>query len=101
MLEEHVVGIKHIDLELLKRKTKYTGYTENANSVVFFWKVLENVDNRKGPEEKEKGQKDLANFLRFVWGRSRLPAEDSPHWGTGFEITKAAMPADSCPVGHT
>jgi hypothetical protein len=43
-------------------RTKYDGIDKNANHVKWFWEVL-----------REVTPKDRQMFLRFVWGRSRLP----------------------------
>lgn len=60
-----VAGRSDINVNLLKENTEYgEGYTENSNAVKLFWKVITNFSD----EEREL-------YLKFVWGRSRLPLE--------------------------
>lgn len=60
-----VVGRADVNVNLLKENTVYgEGYTENSPAIKFFWKVLTNFSD----EEREL-------YLKFVWGRSRLPLE--------------------------
>jgi len=62
-IELCVCGRPGIDLRLLKKHTRYCGVSPTERHIVFFWKVLETFT----PEQ-------LTLFIRFVWGRSRLPA---------------------------
>ena len=60
-----VSGRTDINVELLKKNTVYKGgYTGQEPVINYFWRVLQNFTN----EEREL-------YLRFVWGRSRLPLE--------------------------
>ena len=60
-----VVGRADVNVNLLKENTEYgEGYTENSRAVKYFWNVLTNFSH----EEREL-------YLKFVWGRSRLPLE--------------------------
>lgn len=62
-LETNVCGEVTIDLELLKRCTVYEdGYSASDRYVTDLWQVLEEMDHA-----------ERANFLRFTWGRTRLP----------------------------
>ncbi|KAJ4458637.1 putative hect e3 ubiquitin [Paratrimastix pyriformis] len=63
-MELRVCGQVNMDLDLLKRHTNIEG-ADNPELVRMFWAVLESF----GPEER-------AGFLRFTWGRSRLPLTD-------------------------
>ena len=66
-LQQLVCGDAEIDLDLLREMTEYEdGVTKDSPHVKIFWKVLESFDN-----------KDRAAFLRFVWGRVRIPNGDS------------------------
>ena len=66
-LELSVCGDPKIDIEALKNHTTYTGgLTANSPVVKYFWKTL----NSFSQEERQL-------FLRFVWGRNRLPAHDA------------------------
>jgi len=60
-----ISGSKKFDLELLKRNTSWTGcYDENIKK--YFWKYME-----------ELSEEMKVNYLKFVWGRSSLPLNDS------------------------
>lgn len=60
-----VAGRSDINVNLLKENTEYgEGYTEDSKAVKLFWKVITNFSD----EEREL-------YLKFVWGRSRLPLE--------------------------
>eukprot|EP00003_Mantamonas_plastica_P032759 TRINITY_DN905_c0_g1_i15.p2 TRINITY_DN905_c0_g1~~TRINITY_DN905_c0_g1_i15.p2 ORF type:complete len:1205 (-),score=565.17 TRINITY_DN905_c0_g1_i15:483-4097(-) len=61
-LQEQVCGIPDVDLVLLKKVTTYSGYKPDSDVVQNFWKCMESYT----PEERQ-------DFLRFVWGRSRMP----------------------------
>ena len=55
-----------MNLELLRLHTVYVGWTEEHEVVQRFWRVMEGLSN-----------KDRSLFLRFTWGRSRLPKSDN------------------------
>ena len=60
-----MVGRADINVGLLKMNTEYgEGFTEKSPAIQFFWNVL----NSFSDEEREL-------YLKFVWGRSRLPLE--------------------------
>jgi len=61
-LELEVCGSPTIDIELLKQNTQYTGCDALSPHIIYFWKVLESFS-----------QLERSQFLRFCWGRSRLP----------------------------
>lgn len=64
-LKTIVVGRANINVELLKKHTEYgDGYKESSPVIQNFWKVLKDFSD----EEREL-------YLKFVWGRSRLPLE--------------------------
>lgn len=65
-LELRVCGEPTLDVQVLKRVTRYSpsSYTESAEIVQWFWKVLEDFS----AEERAK-------FLQFAWARTRLPAD--------------------------
>jgi len=89
MLEERIVGVTHIDIDLLKRKASYDGFSVQSPSVKHFWTALESFSHA-----------ELRQFLHFVWGRSRLPPEGSDKWGGGFKLSKASR-TDMLPLAHT
>ena len=61
-LEEYICGKPHLDIQLLRERTRYEGYESDSPIIINFWKALESFNE----EEKSK-------YLRFVSGRSRLP----------------------------
>ncbi len=61
-LEFKVCGRKEIETEALKAITSYSGGDASCTTAKFFWKVFE-----------EFSYDERALYLRFVWGRSRLP----------------------------
>ncbi|CAF3941955.1 unnamed protein product [Rotaria magnacalcarata] len=65
-LEEAVCGNGRIDVELLKRNTRYKYSSLESPYIQRFWKVLSEMFN--------ENQKKL--FLKFVWGRTTLPSRD-------------------------
>ena len=65
-LEELVCGKGFIDIEMLKRNTRYESDNESSPHIQLFWTVLSEMFTEE--------QKKL--FLIFVWGRSTLPYTD-------------------------
>jgi len=79
-LELMVCGPPKVDLALLREMTVYVGCSESDQHIQAFWKVLNSF-----PEETR------SLYLRFVWGRSRLPTSkaswgDAPHKISSFEL---------------
>ena len=62
-LELEVCGSPEIDVDHLKANTTYSGCSPHDQHIKHFWTVLASFS------QLERGQ-----FLRFAWGRSRLPA---------------------------
>jgi len=91
-LQKAVCGETIIDLEVLKRHTTYEGYSGLEPVVQFFWQALRRFDN------------DLrVKFLQFVWGRSRLPQNESM-WETSMRVHScggARNPDARLPLSHT
>jgi hypothetical protein len=79
-----------VNVDILMERTEYSGIDESASHVQLFWEVL-----------REMTPKERSLFLRFVWGRSRLPA------GKNFKKFKltgmsTSGPVDNyLPVAHT
>ena len=84
-----------IDMDVWKLHTEYqNGYSETHPTIKLFWKVLESLSFE-----------EQAGFVRFAWGRSRLPSRNA--W---FDNMKLQRPANSggktdaenmLPVAHT
>jgi len=64
-LEKKIIGDATFDLEYFKTITDYRDCDENTPTVKLFWKVLESFTNS-----------DREQYLRFVWGRTRLPLKE-------------------------
>nr|XP_015210635.1 PREDICTED: E3 ubiquitin-protein ligase HECTD3 [Lepisosteus oculatus] len=62
-LEKKVCGDPEITVEALKRLTRYEDLEQSDERVQYLWEALTNFTNE-----------DRSRFLRFVTGRSRLPA---------------------------
>ncbi|TMW68517.1 hypothetical protein Poli38472_005985 [Pythium oligandrum] len=65
-LELMVCGSPEVDVDLLQRCTEYSGCKATDEHVLWFWRVL-----------RDFSHEERSAFLRFVWGRSRLPATES------------------------
>lgn len=65
-LELKTVGDPIIDVDRLKAMSEYKNCTERHDVVRRFWRVLKELTN----EQKK-------SYLRFVWGRVRLPPWDA------------------------
>merc|ERR1712072_1671673 len=91
-LSERVCGNPIVDLAILKKKAVYEGCEENSVTVKYLWQALADFS-----------QEDRQLFVRFCWGRTRLPqSEDSPMWKDGFKIANASdIPQNGLPRGHT
>jgi hypothetical protein len=89
-VETLVCGAADINVDVLKGNTIYDGLNETSPQIVMFWEVL-----------REMTAKERSLFLRFVWGRSRLPA------GKDFKQFKIANksvsgnPDGYLPLSHT
>jgi hypothetical protein len=89
-VETLVCGAADINVEILKSKTSYSGLSESDPQVKFFWEVL-----------TEMSPKERSLFLRFVWGRSRLPSGKD---FKNFSMTNKSVsgnPDQYLPVSHT
>lgn len=79
-LETMVCGSREISISLLKSVTTYKGIEHSAPLVTWFWEVMEsfNTDER-------------ALFLRFVWGRTRLPRTTADFRGRDFVLQVSSL----------
>jgi hypothetical protein len=88
-----VCGREEFDVELLARHTQYVGYAEDSAPVRLFWRVF------RGLTEGEKSA-----FLRFAWGRLRLPLTDA-EFDVKFTLQKMTGMGgggdDELPKSHT
>lgn len=72
-LEHLVCGSPDFSLDLLRSTTKYKGCAESSCYVEWFWSCM-----------AELSLAECAMFLRFVWGRARLPRSESDFNGKNF-----------------
>ncbi|XP_055518701.1 probable E3 ubiquitin-protein ligase HERC1 isoform X3 [Leucoraja erinacea] len=88
-LEQMVCGLPEISVEVLKKVVRYREVDEQHQLAQWFWKTLEEFSN----EER-------VLFMRFVSGRSRLPA-NTADISQRFQIMKVDRPYDSLPTSQT
>jgi hypothetical protein len=89
-VERMVCGVPDVDVDLLESVTEHR-INKQAKHVVFFWKALRSFS-----------AEDKRMFLRFVWGRSRLPL-NAAQFTQRFKLEDFhKSPADQyMPVAHT
>jgi len=90
-LEVMVCGSSTIDIKLLKSVTEYSSCSSTDTHIQYFWQILE-----------EFSEEERSTFLRFVWGRSRLPLT-ADGFSQRFKLQLfGKQPADQyLPVAHT
>lgn len=89
-LEVLVAGRPEVDVELLKRHTKYSGGLSESDPVVkMFWEVFETLSD----EER-------CGWIRFAWGRARLPTGGA-RWTSSHTLQRRGTGDASLPVAHT
>ncbi|XP_017887257.1 E3 ubiquitin-protein ligase HERC2 [Ceratina calcarata] len=74
-LETMVCGSPDIPLTLLKSVATYKGIQATAPLIQWFWEVMEEFSNQ-----------ERSLFLRFVWGRTRLPRTIADFRGRDFVL---------------
>ncbi|XP_023218340.1 E3 ubiquitin-protein ligase HERC2-like isoform X1 [Centruroides sculpturatus] len=74
-LETMVCGSPDIPIQLLKAVATYKGIESDAPLVRWFWEVMEEFSNT-----------ERSLFLRFVWGRTRLPRTIADFRGRDFVL---------------
>jgi len=84
-LEAMVCGSPEIPLALLKSVTTYKGVEAHCGLVRWFWEVMD-----------EYSHVERSLFLRFVWGRTRLPRTLADFRGRDFvlQVLDKYSPAD-------
>jgi len=88
-LELLVCGNPVIDLEVLRKHTLYQGLSSSSPLVKYFWQTMESFN-----------QEERQMFLRFVWGRSRLPVSESD-WTQQFTLQPMRAGDETLPIAHT
>ncbi|KAI3466413.1 hypothetical protein Pfo_023076 [Paulownia fortunei] len=94
-LELLISGLPEIDLDDLKVNTEYTGYTVASDVVQWFWEVVKGFN-----------KEDMARFLQFVTGTSKVPLEgfkalQGISGPQRFQIHKAYGAPERLPSAHT
>lgn len=90
VIEGRACGEKKLDVEKLKSITTYPQCEENHRIVARFWRVFEAFT------EEEKGL-----YLKFVWGRSRLPIDCSSLKHKHEVRLETDLDAKAFPKSHT
>jgi len=62
-VQTKVCGTADVNVDILMENTEYESINKEAPHVLMFWEVL-----------REMSPQERTLFLRFVWGRTRLPA---------------------------
>ncbi|XP_052077229.1 E3 ubiquitin-protein ligase HERC2-like isoform X2 [Mytilus californianus] len=92
-LETMVCGSPDIPLNLLKSVATYKGIEAIAPLIQWFWEVMEELSNN-----------ERSLFLRFVWGRTRLPRTIADFRGRDFVLQvldKYSPPDHFLPESYT
>ena len=93
-LEVACAGRAEVDVGVLRSRTALQGYSRESPVVVHFWRLFEGWSHAQ-----------RSAYLRFVWGRSRLPAPD--HWprergrDVPHVISRATGGVLQLPMAHT
>lgn len=74
-LQTMVCGSPEIEMGLLKTVATYKGVESTSSLVQWFWEVMEEFSNQ-----------ERSLFLRFVWGRTRLPRTIADFRGRDFVL---------------
>ncbi|EDV24531.1 uncharacterized protein TRIADDRAFT_56425 [Trichoplax adhaerens] len=92
-LERMVCGNPEIPIDLLKSVSTFKGVKSDSPIVQWFWEVLEGFSSY-----------ERSLFLRFVWGRTRLPRTIADFRGRDFVLQvldKYSPPDDFLPESYT
>ena len=84
-----VCGSPDIPLHLLKSVATYKGVEPTAPLIQWFWEVMESFSNT-----------ERSLFLRFVWGRTRLPRTIADFRGRDFVVQVSGEGCSISPLGH-
>ncbi|KAL1506224.1 hypothetical protein ABEB36_005622 [Hypothenemus hampei] len=88
-LEQLVCGMSHISINVLKKIVRYRELNEDHELVKWLWNILENfTDNER------------VLFMRFVSGRSRLPA-NLADLSQRFQVMKVDKAINGLPTAQT
>eukprot|EP01091_Cochliopodium_minus_P010079 TRINITY_DN2625_c0_g3_i1.p1 TRINITY_DN2625_c0_g3~~TRINITY_DN2625_c0_g3_i1.p1 ORF type:complete len:1721 (+),score=746.57 TRINITY_DN2625_c0_g3_i1:2414-7576(+) len=85
-IQMRVCGSPFIDVQLLKRHTKYSGLSSKSPVVEWFWNTL-----------SEMNQEQLRRFIRFSWAQERLPTDDEDFKRNGTRMLIKSYVSNSPP----
>eukprot|EP00937_MAST-01D_sp_MAST-1D-sp2_P000982 g982.t1 len=88
-VEALVAGRPGVDIEYLKKHTDYRGFDASSSVIGWFWEAMESFSSE-----------DRTMFIRFVWGRNRLPPPGQP-WPQRFTIDRGPDGDTQLPEAHT
>ncbi|CAG7693965.1 unnamed protein product, partial [Allacma fusca] len=88
-LEQLVCGLPNISVNLLKQVVRYREMDESHDLVKWLWSILESFSNA-----------ERVLFMRFVSGRSRLPA-NLADFSQRFQVMKVDRPLNGLPTAQT
>ncbi|XP_044259648.1 probable E3 ubiquitin-protein ligase HERC1 isoform X3 [Tribolium madens] len=88
-LEQLVCGMTHISIPILKKIIRYRELDENHNLVRWLWNILEGFTDA-----------ERVLFMRFVSGRSRLPA-NLADLSQRFQVMKVDKAVNGLPTAQT
>ena len=74
-METMACGSPEISIDLLKSVCSYKNISPSSRLVRWFWQVMESLN-----------QNERTLFLRFVWGRTRLPRSPADFRGRDFVL---------------
>eukprot|EP00958_Prasinococcus_capsulatus_P023614 scaffold3568_cov380-Prasinococcus_capsulatus_cf.AAC.2 len=94
-LELLISGLPEIDLDDLQSNTEYHGFTAASPVIQWFWKSVRGFD-----------REDLARFLQFCTGTSKVPLEgfkalQGISGPQKFQVHKAYGAVNRLPAAHT
>lgn len=85
-LKLRICGSPFVDVQLLKRHTKYSGLSSKSQVVEWFWNTL-----------SEMSQEQLRRFIRFAWAQERLPTDDDDFKRNGTRMLIKASNSNAPP----
>eukprot|EP00830_Metopus_es_P015538 TRINITY_DN4508_c0_g1_i2.p1 TRINITY_DN4508_c0_g1~~TRINITY_DN4508_c0_g1_i2.p1 ORF type:complete len:457 (-),score=89.63 TRINITY_DN4508_c0_g1_i2:14-1384(-) len=88
-IEEKICGKPNFKVEALKKITRYHGCKETDSHIMYFWQALEEFTDQ-----------ERSLYLRFVWGRSRMPSATDKYTHS-IAMKHCTRPDDTLPVSHT
>ena len=89
-LEVLVCGAPDVNVAILKENTKYEGCGPSDEHIIYFWEIL-----------TEFTAKERSLYLKFVWGRTRLPSGKNWKHMTIKKLKPSGQVDNYLPVAHT